>query len=152
MKLKSTLLMMFMFIGVVANAQVAAETSSNVKAEETIYRDVEVIASYRGGYDVFLKQVETATKNCKKGKLKKKDAEMLVEFVVGKDGKVSDFKVLKQDSDLCENDVKNAVYKSNQWIPARNNNKPVSSYVQFRIGLLNGAAYNNMRATTTLSL
>lgn len=144
MKLKSTLLMMFMFIGVVANAQVAAEINTNVKAEETIYRDVEVMASYRGGYNAFLKQIEAATKNCKKGKLKNKDAEMTVEFVVGKDGKVSDVKVLKQGSDLCENDVKNAIYKSNQWIPARNNNKPVSSYVQFTINLINASSFVGM--------
>lgn len=144
MKLKSTLLMMFMFVGVVANAQVAAEINTNVKAEETIYRDVEVMASYRGGYNAFLKQIEAATKNCKKGKLKNKDAEMTVEFVVGKDAKVSDFKVLKQGSDLCENDVKNAIYKSNQWIPARNNNKPVSSYVQFTINLINASSFVGM--------
>src|SRR5690606_9861787 len=137
MNLKILLFIMVLTVGFSVNAQVSERTVTNetVLIEEPVYRTVEVMARYRGGYEVLLKQVETATKNCKKGALKSKNknAEVIAEVLVDKTGKVMDVQIIKADSDLCRNDIINALKKSTQWIPARIGGKTVNSYIQIRI-------------------
>lgn len=145
MKLKTTyLLLAFLFMNEM-NAQTSSETIQEVKIKkletngEPIYREVEVMASYRGGYDVLLKSIEAATKNCKKGKMKtkRKTGEVIAEVLVSKTGEVLEAKIIKSDADFCDRDIMLTLKRSHQWIPARINNKPVNSYVQITINLQN---------------
>lgn len=121
----------------------------NVKAQDSIngkrvvyrelpvYRDVDVMATYRGGYEVVLKQIETATKNCKSGKIKGKDAVLIVDVLVTDKGKVAQVDFVKSPVNLCNNDISNTIKNTTQWVPGRINNKPVNSYVTLKINLLN---------------
>jgi len=125
------------------NAQTNSETIQEVKTEkletngEPIYREVEVMASYRRGYDVLLKNIEAATKNCKRGKTKRKTGEVVAEVLVSKIGEALEAKIIKSDADFCDRDIVLTLKRSHQWIPARINNKPVNSYVQITINLQN---------------
>ena len=152
MKLKTTyLLLAFLFVNIM-NAQTSSETIQEVKIEkletngEPIYREVEVMASYRGGYDVLLKNIEAATKNCKKGRYNKKNPLVIAEVLIGKEGKVLDVKIVKAEVILCNNEIINALRKTTQWIPARINNKPVNSYIQIIINLNNYYKSDKMTA------
>ena len=156
MKLKTTyLLLAFLFVNIM-NAQTNSETIQEVKIEkletngEPIYREVEVMASYRGGYDVLLKSIEAATKNCKKGKINKKNPLVISEILVDKEGKVLDVKIVKAEVVLCNNEIINALRRTTQWIPARINNKPVNSFVQIKVTLNNSFKSDKMTAGSTL--
>lgn len=158
MKLKTTyLLLAFLFMNIM-NAQTNSETIQEVKTEkletngEPIYREVEVMASYRGGYDVLLKNIEAATKNCKKGKMKakRKTRELVAEVLVSKTGEALEAKIIKAEVALCNNEIISALRKSTQWIPARINNKPVNSFVQIKVTLNNSFKSDKMTAGSTL--
>lgn len=141
MNLKILLFIMVLTVGFSVNAQVSERSVTNetVLIEEPVYRTVEVMAKYRGGYKVLLKQVETATKNCKNGALKSKNknAEVIAEVLVNRTGKVMDVQIIKADSELCKKEIISALKDAKQWIPARIGGKTVNSYIQIRINLQN---------------
>ena len=140
MKQKITYLVFACLFGLMANAQQTSKKTTTIQKQEMVYRNVEVIASYRGGYDALLKKIETATKHCKSGKIRNQKAEVVAEVLIDKTGKATDVQFIKADTDLCQNDIIKALKTANQWIPARINNKPVASYLQIRINL-----HNNMK-------
>src|SRR5690554_3875806 len=160
MNWKRLLFVIVLSTGFMVKAQVSEETSqvSELKEmveteEEPVYRNVEFMARYRGGYEVLLKQVEAATKNCKKGKIKSKNknAEIVAEVLVDKTGKVVDVQIIKADVHLCENEIISALKAAKQWIPARINNKPVNSYLQIRVNLQNSFRNDSKNAGNIMS-
>lgn len=145
MKLKTCYLIAAFILGFGMQAQtdvqttIEANTEVTQALEEPVYREVDVLASYRGGYAALLKKVETATKNCKSGKQKSKNknAQVVAEVLVSKKGEVLDVTIIKSEADFCDRDIVKSLKKSDQWIPARINNKPVNSYIQIKINLQN---------------
>ncbi|HLW63565.1 MAG TPA: hypothetical protein VKY33_09220 [Flavobacterium sp.] len=158
MKLKRLLFVIALSTGFMANAQVSEEASQQLKLEETtqenepVYRNVEVMARYRGGYEVLLKEIETATKNCKKGKLKKrvKRAEVVAEILVSKIGEVTEVYIIKAEADLCKSEIINALKNTKQWAPARISGRTVNSYLRIRINLENANRNNRKVARFTM--
>ena len=142
MKTKFKLLVLGMLLCVLnAQAQDSLNGKRVVYREIPVYREVDVMATYRGGYEVVLKKIETATKNCKNGQIKAKDALLIVDVLVTDKGKVAKVDFVKTPESLCENDIINAVKSTNQWVPALIDNKPVNSYVTLKINLLNTKKY-----------
>lgn len=139
MKQKITYLVFACLFGLMANAQQTSKKTTTIQKQETVYRNVEVIASYRGGYDALLKKIETATKNCRRGKMKSKNTHAVVvaEVLVDARGMVADAQIIKEDVNFCNDEIIATIMKNQQWIPARIGNKPVSSYVQLTINLQN---------------
>lgn len=145
MKAKTYYLFAAFLLGFGMQAQTDLQTTVEVHSEitqtleEPVYRDVDVLASYRGGYEVLLKRIETATKNCKSGKMKSKNknAQVVAEVLISKTGEVSDAVIIKSEADFCDRDIVMSLKTSHQWVPARINNKPVNSYLQIRINLQN---------------
>lgn len=137
MNLKFIYWVFVLFIGTAAVAQAPTSEKKVIMRELPVYRDVDVMASYRGGYEVVLKEVEKATKNCKRGSFKGKDATIVIDVLITDKGKVAKVDFVKADVDLCTNEIRSAVEKATQWIPARIDNKPVNSYLQLTINLNN---------------
>lgn len=119
------------------SAQTAAENKKVVIRELPVYRDVDVMATYRGGYEVILKQINDATKNCKRGSFKGKDSTVIIDVLITDKGKVAKVEFVKADVDLCNNEIQKAIEKATQWIPGRIDNKPVNSYLQLTVNLTN---------------
>lgn len=141
MKFKITYLVLAFFFTLMGSAQTESETKNPkiVTREIDVYRDVDVLASYRGGYAVVLNKIETATKNCKRGKFKGKDAAVVLDILISDKGKVVKVDFVKSPTELCNDDIRKAVEASNQWIPAMVNNKPVYSYLTLTVNLVNGS-------------
>ncbi len=126
-----------------ATAQTTADEKKVTVREIPVYRDVDVMATYRGGYAVILKQIENATKNCKRGSLKGKDTTIIIDVLITDKGKVAQVDFVKADVTVCNNDIKSAIEKSTQWVPALINNKPVNSYLQLTVNLQNSYTSND---------
>lgn len=121
------------------SAQEQAKESTKEKKvivrELPVYRDVDVMATYRGGYDVLLKQIEKATKNCKRGKIKSANSTIVMDVLVTDKGKVARIDFVKNETDLCVNEIRSVLEKATQWVPGKINNKPVNSFLQFTFNL-----------------
>lgn len=137
MKFKITYLVLAFFFTLMGNAQTEAKTPRVVTREIDVYRDVDVLASYRGGYDVILKKIESATKHCKRGKFKGKEATVIIDILISDKGKVVKVDFAKAGTDLCNDDIKKAIESSDQWVPGKIDGKPVYSYVTLTVNLIN---------------
>jgi len=135
-----------LLFAVSSKAQAVSETTQAVKEEPKkivreidVYRDVDVLASYRGGYKVVLNQIEEALKNCKMGRFKGKDENKMVviDVTISDKGKVVKVDFVKAPINLCKDEIRSAVEATNQWIPGKINNKPVYSYVTLNVNLVN---------------
>ena len=136
-----------LFFALSSNAQTAGESTQaevaegpkKIVREIDVYRDVDVLASYRGGYKVVLKQIEQALKNCKMGRFKGKDANksVVIDVLISDKGKVVKVDFVEAPVNLCKDEIRSAVEASNQWIPGKINNKPVYSYVTLNVNLVN---------------
>lgn len=134
----------FVLFSITVNAQIAAENKKVTVREIPVYRDVDVMATYRGGYAVILKQIEDATKNCKRGSFKGKDTTIIIDVLITDKGKVAKVEFVKADVTLCNDDIQKAIEKATQWVPGRIGNKPVNSYLQLTVNLTKD---NNSRNT-----
>lgn len=128
----------FVLFSVTLNAQTSAPEKKVTVREIPVYRDVDVMATYRGGYAVILKQIEDATKNCKRGFFKGKDTTIIIDVLITDKGKVAKVEFVKADVTLCNEAIENAIKNGNQWVPGRIDNKPVNSYLQLTVNLTKG--------------
>lgn len=147
MKFKIVCAAVALLFAVSSKAQAVSETTQAVKEEPKkivreidVYRDVDVLASYRGGYKVVLNQIEEALKNCKMGRFKGKDENKMVviDVIISDKGKVVKVDFVKAPINLCKDEIRSAVEATNQWIPGKINNKPVYSYVTLTVNMING--------------
>lgn len=150
MKTKIAYLLFVLLLSVNVNAQTASQEKKVTVREIPVYRDVDVMATYRGGYSVILKQIEDATKNCKRGSFKGKDTTVIIDVLITDKGKVAKVEFVKADVTLCNDAIQNAIEKGNQWIPARIENKPVNSYLQLTVNLSNGRDSRDMNVVNRL--
>ncbi|KAA5538253.1 hypothetical protein [Paenimyroides baculatum] len=135
--------LLFVLFSVTLNAQTAAPEKKVTVREIPVYRDVDVMATYRGGYAVILKQIEDATKNCKRGSFKGKDTTVIIDILITDKGKVAKVEFVKAEVTLCNDDIQKAIEKATQWIPGRIDNKPVNSYLQLTVNLTRGNNSDN---------
>lgn len=145
MKTKIFYVLFCTFFTLFAQAQQSIKKDT-IFRESPVYRDVDVMATYRGGYTVILKQIEKATKNCKRGSFKGKDSTIIIDVLITDKGKVAKVEFVKADVTLCNDDIQKAIESGTQWVPARIGNKPVNSYLQLTVNLKN----NNDTNTTLI--
>lgn len=145
MKTKIFYVIFCTFFTLFAQAQQSIKKDT-IFREIPVYRDVDVMATYRGGYTVILKQIEKATKNCKRGSFKGKDSTVVIDVLITDKGKVAKVEFVKADVTLCNDDIQKAIESGTQWVPARIGNKPVNSYLQLTVNLKN----NNDTNTTLI--
>lgn len=134
----------FVLFSITLNAQTAAPEKKVTVREIPVYRDVDVMATYRGGYAIILKQIEDATKNCKRGSFNGKDTTVIIDVLITDKGKVAKVEFVKADVTLCNDHIQKAIEKATQWIPGKIDNKPVNSYLQLTVNLTKD---NNSRNT-----
>lgn len=123
MKIRVLLLMMAMtFLGMNAMAQVV-ETEEIT--EEEVFSIVEEMPSYPGGAAAVanyiannLQYPQSAIENGIQGKV-------FVQFVVEKDGSVSNVKVIRGLSTECDEAAVNVVKSMPKWTPGKQRNQPV---------------------------
>lgn len=110
--------------------------ATEVVVDEPIYKKVDVLAKYRGGYEVLRQELQEAVKICKRGRYKRKvDSEVIAEVLVDSKGMVTEVYIIRAATDLCKEEIINALKSSKKWIPAQINGKTVSSFVRVSINL-----------------
>lgn len=120
MKTNITLLIFLLFSGISTRAQETInKTDIPSKKVINVYRDVDVMAKYPGGYENLLKEIEHATKNCKNGSMKKKKATFVIDVLVSKTGNVTLVNFTESPTNLCKNDIKKAIENSKKWAPSK---------------------------------
>lgn len=124
---------MLLSINMVAQEKVREQKV--VTRELPVYRDVDVLASYRGGYDVLVAQIKRATKHCRRGKSKKIKSKIIVDILITDKGKVARVDFVVNETNLCVNEILATIEKSAQWIPGRIEDRPVNSFLQLTINL-----------------
>ena len=67
------------------------------------------MASYRGGYEVILKQIENATKNCKRGSFRGENTTIVIDVLITDKGKVAKVDFVKADVTLCNDAIQSAI-------------------------------------------
>jgi N-acetylmuramoyl-L-alanine amidase len=101
--------------------------NTNSLHADTVYKKVEVEASYPGGqkswYDYLLKNLQYP----QAAVVKEIQGQVIVEFVVKADGTLSDIHALSGPEQLRGESVR-IIQESGKWIPAKNNGKRVDSY------------------------
>jgi len=116
---------------IMGNMSFAQQAASN---EDPIFEEVEKVAYYRLGYEKFYELIEDHMV-CQREKIRAKKGEILLRFVVEKNGTVSQPEILKSDRPNCDDSILAAVKNTKGWIPAKINNRPVRSYVTLPITL-----------------
>lgn len=108
--------------------------SSDSSKEEPIYETVDKVAYYMAGYDKFYESIQD-NMICQREKVKKKNLEIVLRFIVEKDGTISNPEIIKSDLFACNASVLQAVKGKKGWIPGKINGRVVRSYVTLPIHL-----------------
>ena len=107
-------------------------TDTNVyRDENVIFEKVEVEASFPGGFNEWKKFLQgnlDPTVPVKNGIKKSGDYTVVVQFVVRKDGSVSDVKALTKHGYGMEEEAMRMIKKGPHWVPAIQNGRNVNAY------------------------
>lgn len=78
-----------------------------------------------GGMDGFYKYVEKNLVYPKEAKKKKIEGRVFVQFIVDKEGKITDVQTVKGIGGGCDQEAERLLRECKNWIPATHNGKPV---------------------------
>ncbi len=124
------LLLVFLMLPVLSFAQTSLTPPDTVKANDMKFDKVEVEASYPGGdkaWRDFLTRNLNANVAFDNGSPYGKFT-VIVQFVVNKEGMVSDIKALTNHGYGMEEEVLRIMKRSGNWIPAVTDGRPVNAY------------------------
>jgi protein TonB len=92
-----------------------------------VYAKVEVESTYPGGTQGWINFLRAHLTYPKKAERKKIEGTVVVQFIVDKDGTVSDIEAISGPEELKEVSTQ-VIKESGKWIPARQNGRTVKSY------------------------
>jgi protein TonB len=136
-----SLLFLLMVAGAAANAQAGASRDSAVKmvpapGTDSTYAKVEVESGFPGGEASWIRFLNTHLVYPPKAVRKNIQGTVVLQFIVGKDGVLSDIEA-QSGPDLLKEAALNVIKESPRWVPAVQNGKKVKSYkkqpITFRI-------------------
>ena len=100
--------------------------AGEVKNDSTIYNVVENMPNFPGGQSALLaylgKEIEYPTIAQEKGV----QGRVIVEFVVGKDGSISEAKIVRSVDPYLDKEALRVINKMPKWEPGTNKGKPVN--------------------------
>ena len=106
----------------------ASDASPSYPAEERVFMSVEQHPAFPGGNTQLMKYLSENLKYPKEAAEKGIEGQVVIQFVVGKDGKISDVKVLRSLHPLCDAEAVRLIESMPKWITGRQNGAPVSVY------------------------
>jgi protein TonB len=99
----------------------SAFSQNNVKGDTTIYDVVEKRVDFTGGMGKFHEFLSKTMKAPAEVSLKKNSGKVMVQFVVEKDGTLTNFKVVQSVSEGCDAEAVRVLKLSPKWKPAQHN-------------------------------
>ncbi len=109
-------------------AQNIDTTDTTNKDNEPIFSIVEEPAQFPGGDEALLKFIQENTKYPIEAIKNNISGTVYVQFVVEKDGSISDVKVVRGIGGICDEEAVRVITKMPSWIPAKQKGIPVRSY------------------------
>jgi len=106
-------------------AQNIDTTDTTNKDNEPIFSIVEEPAQFPGGDEALLKFIRKNIKYPKQAIKNKISGTVYVQFVVEKDGSISDIKVARGIGGGCDEEAVRVITKMPNWIPAKRKGMPV---------------------------
>lgn len=94
-------------------------------SSEEILTVVEIHPEFPGGYENMMKFLAKNIKYPKKAKRKGVEGRVIVQFVVNKEGKIEDIKIIKDIGEGCGEEAARVVRKMPDWTPEYQKGKPV---------------------------
>ena len=107
-----------------------SDQKNSIEIDGKIFEKVESEAEFPGGRDAWIAYLEN---NLKADVPIKKKApagkyQVVVRFIVAKDGKIKDIKAETDNGYGMEKEVIRIINKGPKWIPAQQNGRPVNAY------------------------
>ena len=93
--------------------------------EDTIYQICEIMPQFPGGEQAMMKYIAENVKYPEDAKEKNQSGRVFLSFVVEKDGRVDDVKVLKSVCESVDNEAVRVVKAMPNWKPGKQKGKPV---------------------------
>ncbi len=87
--------------------------------------EVDIPAQFEGGMDAFYKYVAENVKYPFMARLKEKQGRVFVQFIVDKEGKITDVKTVKSPDKHLSKEAVRVIQNSPKWIPATHEGKIV---------------------------
>jgi len=110
--------------GIVRNA---VERMLGIPKDTTIYDTPEVMASYHGDVEALYRHIALEMRYPESAIADSVQGRVIISFVVEKDGRLTNFKVLHSPDDRLSNEAIRVVRMTEPWIPAKNKGKDVRS-------------------------
>lgn len=109
---------------VTENAGASKTATDNVESENQVYLSVEKLAEYPGGQFALMKFVSENVKTPADLTGKKN---VIVRFVIEKDGSLTDAKIIRSGGEECDKEALALIKKMPKWTPGEVKGKPVRS-------------------------
>ena len=109
----------------------ANPTTETVTTGDEVFNVVEEGPIFLGGHEALMKYIQKEIKYPKEAQEKGVQGRVVVQFVVKKDGSISDAKVLKSVDPLCDAEALRVVNAMPNWKPGKQRGEPVN--VQFTL-------------------
>jgi periplasmic protein TonB len=103
------------------------DTAGSVKDNDLTFTKVEVESEFPGGVNAWISFLQNNLKYPKKALRKNITGTVVLQFIVNKDGTVSDIEAISGPEELWESAI-NTLKKTPNWIPAYQNGRKVRSY------------------------
>lgn len=100
----------------------------NLPEDTTIYETPECLPSYRGDVDALYRHIAFEMHYPDSAIEKGIEGRVIIRFVVEKDGRLTNFEVLKSPDDLLSKEALRVLRQTEPWIPAQNEGRPVRSH------------------------
>jgi periplasmic protein TonB len=100
----------------------------------TTFTIVEIESEFKGGINQWIKYMQKNLVYPERAIQLKKQGSVMVQFIVDKDGSVSDVEVFKSVEFSLDREALRMIRQSPKWQPALQNGKPVKSYKRQPIG------------------
>ena len=127
-----SLFFLLIIVSAVTNAQTGISRDSAVKmvpvpGTDSTYAKVEVESEFPGGQAGWIRFLNTHLVYPPKAVRKNIQGTVVLQFIVGKDGVLSDIEA-QSGPDLLKEAALNVIKESPRWVPAVQNGKKVKSY------------------------
>lgn len=116
---------LMLFIAAVMTANAQQPQSSTVSDDDVIFSVVEKEAQFPGGNDAMMKFIAKNVKYPQTAVENKIEGTVYVEFVIEKDGKITNVKAIRKVSPELDEEAVRVVSKMPKWKPATQRGKTV---------------------------
>ena len=112
-------------LAILFTVNTTAGAQNKKTANDKVYEKVEVMPEFPGGNQAMMDFVATNVKYPKEAMDKNISGRVMVQFVVEKDGSISDIKVAKGIGGGCDEEAVRVVKAMPKWKPGKEKGKPV---------------------------